>query len=126
MTEYCSRNPPSQPQTDGAYEEEYVINNIVPEYNCVIEYGCLSNHFNQSQHGAITPLPHKTNNEPTQLKTCKQTAIDCVFVTLNSRTKTINNNEMVARTINDLEIAIPPAETRKLIAKWRDIVKLRV
>ena len=32
LTDYMSRNPSAPPQTDEAYVEEYVINNIIPHY----------------------------------------------------------------------------------------------
>ena len=31
-TDYLSRNPSAAPQTDEAYDEEYVINNVIPHY----------------------------------------------------------------------------------------------
>ena len=112
LTDYLSRNPSSPPQADNAYEEEYVINNIVPHYKFVAQYGCLSNHFNQSK-----TSQHKANNTTKQQKTREQTAIDCLIASQNSRVKLNDKFEMDTRTIDNLEIADPSAETRNLIAK---------
>ena len=47
LTDYLSRNPSTPPQTDEAYDEEYVINNIMPHYIFISKHGCLGNHVNQ-------------------------------------------------------------------------------
>ena len=49
LTDYLSRNPSARPQADEAYDEEYVINSIIPHCKFITKYGCLSNHLNQSQ-----------------------------------------------------------------------------
>ena len=51
LTDYLSRNPTAPPQTDDAYDEEYVINNILPHYKFISKYCCLSNQSDQSQSG---------------------------------------------------------------------------
>ena len=37
------------PRTDEPYDEEYVINNIIPHYKLISKHGCLSNHVNQPE-----------------------------------------------------------------------------
>ena len=115
-----SRNPCSPPQADDVYEEDYVINNTIQHYKFVTKYSCLSNHFNQSQSNTSNTSPHKTNNRPKQRKT---SAIDCLTASPNSHVKFNNNTEMDAKTINNLELAYPFAETGNPFPRYRDIVK---
>ena len=61
LTDYLSRNPTAPPQTDDAYDEKYVINNILPHYKFISKYGCLSNQSDQSE-GGTDESEHKTNN----------------------------------------------------------------
>ena len=67
LTDYLSRNPTAPPQTDDAYDEEYVINNILPHYKFISKYGCLSNQFDQSE-GETDKSEHKANNKFRQKK----------------------------------------------------------
>ena len=62
LTDYLSRNPTAPPQTDDAYDEEYVINNILSHYKFISKYGCLSNQSDQSE-GGTDETEHKTNNK---------------------------------------------------------------
>ena len=127
VTDYLSRNPSAPPQTDDVYDEEYVINNILPHYKFISKYGCLSNHANQSETGT-TKSERKTNNEPRSRETREQTAIDCLN-NLPSTRKTHSQNSlnpkitMDARTIDNLEATDSSPETTELIQRWRDIVK---
>ena len=119
LTDYLSRNPTAPAQSDDVYDEEYVINNIVPHLKFMNRNGSLSNQTDQSQRA-------KLRNKPKQSKTRDQTAIACLNRLTNSCTySTIDNSIpiMDARTIYNLELADPSAETRNLIARWRDIVK---
>ena len=83
------------------------------------KYGCLSNHVDQSQSETL-------HNKPKQSNTREQTAIACLnrptTSSVNSQT-TKSKLIMDANTINNLELADPSAESRNLIARWRDIVK---
>ena len=83
------------------------------------KYGCLSNHLDQSQSEILS-------NKPKQSNTSEQTATACLNQPTKSCTKsqlTKVNSKLNARTINNLELADPSAETRNLIARWRNIVK---
>ena len=75
LTDYLRRNPTAPPRTDEAYDEEYVINNILPHYKFMSKYGCLSNRNNQSDNEA-SKNGHKTNNKPRPKDAREQTAID--------------------------------------------------
>ena len=144
LTDYLSRNPSAPPQADEAYDEKFLINNIIPQYSFVTKYGCLSNHFNQSQNETPNKTPHKVK----QSKTLEQTAIDCLESTQISRSNSIitknnsiiqisrsnsiitkKNSIMDARTIDNLEQADPSAETRHLkmerYHKTRDLGTIR-
>ena len=126
LTDYLNRNSSAPPQADDAYDEVYVINHVIPHYKFVTKYGCLSNHLNQSQRGTQNRTPRKANNEPKQSKTGERTAIGCrknIQISRSNCIATENKITMVTRTIDNLEQADPPAETRHLIARWRDIVK---
>ena len=119
LTDYLSRNPTAPPQADDAYDEEYVIKNIVPHLKFMNKIGCLSNQIDQSQHENL-------RNKPKQSKTRDQTAIACLNRPTNSCAYLASDNSnsiMDAHTIDNLERTDPSAETRNLIARWRDIVK---
>ena len=119
LTDYLSRNPSAPPQADDAYDEEYVINKIVPHYKFVVKYGCLSNHFNQSHDATrISESKHSKTREQTAIACLNRPPESCINSIANS-----NNLTMDARTIDNLEAADSSAETRQLIARWRDIVK---
>ena len=83
------------------------------------KYGCLSNQTDQPQRNNL-------RNKPKQSKTRDQTAIACLNRPTNSCAYSAldnSNSIMDAHTIDNLELADPSAETRNLIARWRDIVK---
>ena len=82
-------------------------------------FGCLSNQTDQSQRGNL-------RNEPKQSKTREQTAIACLNRPIDNHAYSAFDNSkstMDAHTIDNLERNDPSAETRNLIARWRDIVK---
>ena len=128
LTDYLSRNPSAPPQTDDVYDEEYVINNILPHYKFISKHGCLSNHTNQSENGT-TDSERKTNNEPRSRETREQSAIDCLNNLPSTReihhlqNSSNSKTTMDARTIDNLEAADSSPETTELIQRWRNIVK---
>ena len=128
LTDYLSRNPTAPPQTDEAYDEGYVINNILPHYKFMSKYGCLSNQKNQSDNEA-SKKGRKTNNEPRSKDAREQAAIDCrKSSTLTHAKFTVSNLnsskiKMDAKTIDSIEANNPSQETSELIQRWRDIVK---
>ena len=128
LTDYLSRNPSAPPQTDDVYDEEYVINNILPHYKFISKYGCLSNHTNKSENGT-TDSERKTNNEPRSRETREHNAIDCLNNLPSTREihhlQNSSNSKitMDARTIDNLEAADSSPETTELIQRWRNIVK---
>ena len=71
LTDYLSRNPTTPLQTDDAYDEEYVINNILPHYKIISQHGCLSNQFDQSESGTYKS-EHKANNKLRSKETRKK------------------------------------------------------
>ena len=119
LTDYLSRNPTAPPQAaDDAYDE-YVINNIAPHLNFMNKFGCLSNQIDQSQRENLC-------NKPKKSKTREQTAITCLNRPTDSCAYSAFDNSksiMDAHTIDNLERTDPSADTRNLIAPWRDIVK---
>ena len=68
LMDYLSRNLSAPPQADDAYDEECVINIIIPHSKYMTKGGCLSNHVDQSQ-------DEKLRNKPKQINTREQTAI---------------------------------------------------
>ena len=121
LADYLIRNPSSPPEADDAYDEEYIINSIIPHYKFITKYGCPGNRFNHSQHDTTNTTPRKKK----QSERREQTAIDYLNATLKSRTNITKakKTEMDVKSINNLEIAYPSAENRHLDARWRDIVK---
>ena len=107
FTDYLSRNPTAPSQAYEAYDEKYVINNILPHYKFLSKYGCLSNQMDQSE--KVNEIEHKTNNKPRSRDACEQTAIDCrESSTLSHGKSTISNLNsskvrMDAKTIDNLE-----------------------
>ena len=67
LSVYLSRNLSASPETDEAYDEKYVINNIFK-------------------------YEHKANNKSRPQDTRKQTAIDCLNNTTFTRNSKVNNN----------------------------------
>ena len=121
LTDYLSRNPSAPLQTDEAYDEEYVINNVIPHYKFISKHGCLSKHVNQSESETVEN-GRKANNKPRSEDARKQIAIDC----LNSSTLTRNALEsfkMDIKTIDNLAAVDSSAETTELIQRWKEIVK---
>ena len=115
LTDYLSRNPSAPPQTDEAYGEEYVIDNIIPHSKFISKHGCLCNHVNQSEREMVEN-ERKVNNKPRSKDTRKQTAIDC----LNSSTLTRNataksDTKKDIKTIDNLAAVDSSAETTELI-----------
>ena len=131
LTDYLSRSPTTPPQADEPYDEEYVINNILPHYKFVPKYGCFSNQMNQSEN-EVNENEHKTNNKRRSRDAREQTVIDCFkSSTLTHVKSTISNLnsskiEMDAKTIDNLEAIESSQETTELIQRWRDIVKLGI
>ena len=106
LTDYLSRNSTAPPQADDAYDEEYVINNIVPHLKFMNEFVCLSNQTDQSQRENL-------RNKPKQSKTRDQTAIACPNRPRNSCAYSAfdnSNSIMDAHTIDNLELTDPSAE----------------
>ena len=128
-TSYLSRNPTAPLQTDDAYDEEYVINNILPHYKFITKHGCLSHQSDQSE-GGTDETEHKTNNKLRSRETREQTAIDCLNNTALTRTNSSNpkfksNSKMTMdiRTIDHIAATDSSAETTELKQRWKDIVK---
>ena len=125
LTDYLSRNPSMPPQTDEAYDEDYVINSIMPHYKFISKHGCLSNHANQSERETVES-EHKANNKPRPQNTHKQTAIDCLNNSALTRLISIDNTsnfKMDVKTIDNLAAVDFSAETNQLIQRWKEIVK---
>ena len=126
LTDYLSRNPNAPPQRDEAYEEEYVINSIVPHYNFVSKVGCLSNHSVQSQSRSETPKGTESNKQQSTEHTREQNAINSIDRITTSSTNRQNQTDikaMNAKTIDNLEKIDNSQETIDLIERWRIIVK---
>ena len=123
LTDYLSRNPIAPAQNDDVYEEEYVINSIAPHYEFVSKFGCLSNHFNQSQSTNGTANLTKANKRRSPDNTREQNAIHSLIRTPNSD---VNLLTMDAKFIDNLEKVVSYQETTNLIELWRNIVKLGI
>ena len=127
LTDYLSKNPTAPPRTDDAYDEEYVINNILP-HKFISKYGCLSNQSDQSE-GGTDETEHKTNKKSRSKETCEQTAIDCRNNTVLTRNSLNTNSEsnskitMDVKTIEQIAATNPSTETTELVQRWKDIVK---
>ena len=123
LTDYLSRYPSAPPQTDEAYDEEYVINNIIPHYKFISKHSGLSNHVIESER-EMGENERKVNNKPWSQDTRKQTAIDCLnSSTLARNTTTKMDTKMDVKTIDNLTDVDSSAETTELMQRWKEIVK---
>ena len=120
LTDYLSKNPVLPPQADDTYDEEYVINNILPHYSFISKYGCLSNHLNQSEN-ATEQNERKANNKPRTNDARQQTAIDCLYSDTYTRSSSNNVNNiqhtkltMDVKTIENIETKYNSAEITEL------------
>ena len=130
LTDYLSRNPVLPPQADNTYDEEYVINNILPHYSFISKYGCFSNHLNQSEN-ATEQNERKANNKPRTNDARQQKAIDCIYSDTYTRSSSNNVNNiqhtkltMDVKTIENIETKYnSAAEITELTTRWKEIVK---
>ena len=129
LTDYLSRNPVLPPQADDTYDEEYVINNILPHYSFISKYGCLSNHLNQSEN-ATEQSDRKANNKPRTNDARQQTALDCLYSDTYTRSSSNNVNNiqhsklsMNVKRIENIETKYNSAEITELTTRWKEIVK---
>ena len=129
LPDYLSRNPVSPPETHDAYDEEYVINNILPHYSFISKHGCLSNHIHQIERGT-EKSERKTNKKLRTNDARQQTAIDCLYSDTHIRSNSNKLNKtkrttitMDARMIDNIEESNTSAEVTKIITRWREIDK---
>ena len=93
LTDYLSRNPLIPPQANDTYDEEYLINIILSQYSFISKYGCLSNHWNQSESGSENN-ERKANNKARTNDARQQTAIDCLYSDTYTRSGSNNVNNI--------------------------------
>ena len=120
-----SRNPSAPPQTDDAYDEEYIISNILPHCKFISKHGGLSNNANQSE-SETDDNERNANNKSRSQDARKQTAIDCpgnTTFTSNSKVTNSINFTMDARTIGNLAAVHSSAKTTEVIQRWKEIVE---
>ena len=122
LTDYLSRNPNAPPQQDEAYEEQYVINSIVPHYDFVSKVSCLSNQFNKSQSSSRMPKRTKANKQTSTDYTREQNAIDGITTSSTNFQNQVEIKTMDARIIDNLDKIDLSRETIDLIERWRNIV----
>ena len=104
LTDYLSRNPLLPPRTDDdAYDEEYVINNVLPHYNFISKHGGLSNHTNQSE-SRTEKSETKANNKPRTNDARQQIAIDWLYIDTHTRIddKSVRERELSSLPLNKL------------------------
>ena len=126
LTDYLSRNPLAPAQRDDAYEEEYVINSIASHYGFASKFGCLSNHFNQSQSKNKRTKLSKANKYRSTDNTREQNAISSRDRTTKSDVEFKSKSNLItmdAKTIDSLEKINSSKRTTDLIERWRNIVK---
>ena len=127
--DYLSRNPVSPPQTNDAYDEEDVINNILLHYSFISKHGCLNNHIKQIECGT-EKSERKTKYRPRTNDARQQTATDCLYSDTHKRSNSNNLNNakrtiitMEARMVDKMEASNTSAEVTELITLLRERVK---
>ena len=104
------RNPSAPPQTDDAYDEEYVINNILPHYKFISEHSCLSSHVNQSE-SETDKNERKANNKARSHNALKQTTLDCLNNTTFAR------NSYNKKATNRVNVTMDPRTIENIISR---------
>ena len=134
MTDYLSRNPISKPEPIENYDEEYVINCVIPLLEFINTHGSITdekklgaqtnevtaaaNH--QSQSRSVNKIQLRENEQD------KQWSLKFSQSEVRSDTADTNQtvqNRMDIKTIECIEKDDTSEETLRLTTKWKEITK---
>ena len=136
LTDYLSRHPISKPDPI-EYDEEYVINCVIPLAEFISNHGSITDEKNTEVQTDKPTTPHTNSQSQTRsvieppLNKNKQTECSQSIAISNSVTTDkvhyLKNNyykdKMDHKTIETIEKEDPSEETLKLTKRWREISK---
>ena len=140
LTDYLSRNPVMKADSEDLYDEEYVINNIVPLYWFVTKNGSINDQrtkeldeTNQSRENEtkdeqlLVANGVKTNKQTNGIYTIRERNSLTPLTTINpvvNRKSTENANMQInSILLEELSQTDKSDETQKLIQRYREITK---
>ena len=135
LTDYLSRNPIAKPVPIENYDEEYVINCIIPLLEFITTYGSISDEKkattqtdkatsqqtnSQSQTRNVNEQPLTTNklNEHKPFQTLQANEPNDLFVKPHYRSINMDN-----KTIESIEKDDQSKDTLRLTSRWREITR---
>ena len=131
VTDYLSRNPISKPESIENYDEEFVINCIIPLLEFINNYGSITDeretttranqmnsHKTNSQSNSRFVLKLQTNNIQQQNRSSLLTQQYSVY-THRYKDRQTQNNKMDLKTVETIEKEDPSEETLKLTSRWK-------
>ena len=140
LTDYLSRNPVMKAESEDLYDEEYVINNIIPLYWFVAKNGSINDQrrkeldeTNQSRKNEtkeeqlINTNGVRTNKQANSAHTLRERNSLTPHISINSvaNQKSIESKNMQVNSIllEELERTDKSAETQELIRRYKEITK---
>ena len=132
MTDYSNRNPISKPEPIENYDEEYVINCVIPLLEFINTHGSITDEKRieaQTDNKAATATSQSQSRRVNKIQLSeseqdKQWPLKSpqskVRPTTNSTKQTVQN-EMDIKVIEAIEKDDPSEETLKLTTRWKEI-----
>ena len=135
ITDYLSRNPISNLEPSENYDEENVINGIIPFLEFINKYGSITDkretttrmnqmnsHKSNSQSNSRYVLMLQTNNNQQQNRSSLVRQQNSVYVH-RYKDKQSQSNKMNPKTVETIKKEDPSNETLKLTTRWKEITK---
>ena len=135
LTESLCRNPISNPEPFENYDEEHVMNCIIPLMEFINKHGSITDekestaptdqtnsHQTNSQSDSRHVLKLQTHDNKQQHRSSLLPQQNSVH-TYQYKDKYIQNRRMDLKTIDMFEKQDPSEETLKLTTRWREITK---
>ena len=132
LTDYLSRNPISKPEPIENYDEEYVINCIIPLLEFMNNYGSITDeretttrtnqmnlHKANNQSNPRYVLKLQTNNNQQQNRSSLLPQQNSVY-THRYKDKQTRTNKMDLKIVEAIEKEDPSEETLKLKCRWKE------
>ena len=135
LTDYLSRNPISKPEPIENYEEEYVVNCIIPLLEFINTHGSVTDEkertarTDQKKSNQTNSQSNSRHVQKLQTNDSKHQHRSSLLSQQNSvRTYQLKDNysqskEVDLKTIELIEKQDPSAETFKLTTRWKEITK---
>ena len=135
LTDYSSRNPISKPRPIESYDEEFVINCIIPLLEFINNHGSITDeretttrtnqmnsHKTNNQSKPRYVLKLQTSNNQQKNRSSLLSQQNSVY-THHDKSKQIQNDKMDLKIVEAIEKEDPSEETLKLTTPWKEITK---